>query len=149
MRVRILVKASQGGVVRVGEGVQVLLSGHDRCMAQPLLGHLEVSATSQQPRRVGMSQVMHAWLESKIGCFAGWCPDAAAEPVTGDVFVSVGDARPSSWPAGRMQRGRKRQARYEGPLIVTDPWRALIDCSTAATPTGTPSKLVIKPVKII
>jgi len=37
----------QGGFVGVGEGVEVLLGGHDRRMAESLLDDLEVGASGE------------------------------------------------------------------------------------------------------
>jgi hypothetical protein len=60
-------------------------------------------------------------------------PSAQATRLAGDALIGFGAhgrsralllaGRPSSWPAGRMQRGRERKARHDGPLIVTGPFR--------------------------
>jgi hypothetical protein len=38
-----------GGLVGVGESVQVPLGGHDRCVAEALLDDLQVGSSGKQP----------------------------------------------------------------------------------------------------
>lgn len=52
------VKRVQGGVVGVGEGVQVALAGGDVGVILALLDHVKVSAAGEEPTGVGMTKAV-------------------------------------------------------------------------------------------
>ena len=50
-----VVEGGDGGVVGVGEGVEVLLGGGDAGMSHPFLHHLDVGAAGEEPGGVGVA----------------------------------------------------------------------------------------------
>jgi len=92
-------ECGEGGVVGFGEGVEVFLGGGDAAMAEALLHRLKVGPTGEQPRCVGMAQIVGADSDADAGGVEGGFPDVFAEPGAGD--VPVGGEGAAAGGAGR------------------------------------------------
>lgn len=87
-----LVQCGQRLLVRVRQRVEVLLRCGDLLVTQSLLHDLEVSAAGEQPRCVGVPQVMHPDMDLDLSYGESWHPDTRAEPVARDVAVGVAES---------------------------------------------------------
>jgi hypothetical protein len=61
-------------------------------MPEALADHLEVGASSEEPRGMGVAKVVHADLDLQPGGLDGREPDAGAEPARRNVAVGVDGA---------------------------------------------------------
>jgi hypothetical protein len=81
----------KGGVVAVGQGVQIFLGGADGLVAEAVFDGLQVCAAGQKPGGVRVAQVVHARTGVQLRGGAGRRPDLGAPPVTRQVPVAVDD----------------------------------------------------------
>src|SRR6266581_5984433 len=68
--------------------MQVLFRGGDAGVAKPLFHDLKIGSTEKKPRGVCMPQIMDSD-PAQSGCLAGCIPHLMAEPVGGNMAVSV------------------------------------------------------------
>jgi len=71
----------EGGVVGIGESVQVLLGGGDPGVAEPVHNGLEVGSAREEPGGMRMSQVMHPHAHGEAGCLDSGPPRPGPEGV--------------------------------------------------------------------
>jgi hypothetical protein len=90
-----LFRASQGGFVGDGKGVEVALGRGDLAVAEAFLHHLKVSTAGEEPGGMGVAEVMDSGRPSEVGSVSGGVPAMLAEPVGGDVRVGVDNAGPA------------------------------------------------------
>src|SRR3954468_4342800 len=84
------VECVEGGVVGVGEGVEVFLGGAQAAVAEAFFDGLDVGAAGEEPGGVGVSEVVEADRTGEVRGGGGGGPDVVAEPVAGEVPVGVG-----------------------------------------------------------
>ena len=58
-------------------------------MAEALLDDLKVGAAGQEPRGVGVAEVVDAHVDHQVRLLQRWLPDALPEPARRDVAVRV------------------------------------------------------------
>ena len=79
----------EGGVVGVGEGVEVFLGGAQAAVAEAFFDGLDVGAAGEQPGGVGVAEVVEPDVGVELGGGGGGGPDVVAEPAAGEVPVGV------------------------------------------------------------
>src|SRR3954468_9066007 len=84
------VECVEGGVVGVGEGVEVFLGGGQAAVAEAFFDGLDVGAAGEEPGCVGVGEVVEPDRMGEVRGRGGGGPDVVAEPVAGQVAVWVG-----------------------------------------------------------
>jgi hypothetical protein len=79
----------EGGVVGVGQGVQVLLGGGQLGVAEAVHDGFEVGSAGKQPGGVCVAQVVPAQVKVQAGGFDGGEPDPGAEGGPGDGLAGL------------------------------------------------------------
>ena len=103
----------KGGLVGVGQRMQVRLRCSDAGMAESLLHNLEIGAPRQKPRCVGVSKIVHADAKLDLRRLESLGPDHGPEPVPRDMAVGVAN------PA-RLSRRVLAGVTATGALIAAD-----------------------------